>query len=109
MVRAHKMRILLFVILLIVSTSMTFIQFGFVGLVLGDSFAAYFLALLCPVSVAALLLGWKIGALMGLFLRDNPPRTLSPYAARSRRAVSYLPYKLGIPICGCRICARPSL
>ena len=55
-----------FVAILLINTSLTFMQFGFVGIGFPGDYAGYGLALLGPIAVAALLLGRKMGTLMGL-------------------------------------------
>lgn len=62
----YRARTRVFIVLLIVATSMTFLQLGFVGLGTGDHYVSYLITLLGPISVSALLLGWKPGTLMGL-------------------------------------------
>ena len=63
---ARRIRVSTFINLLIVATSMTFMQFGFVGLGERGHYYAYLMALLAPISVSALLLGWQSSTLMGL-------------------------------------------
>ncbi len=62
----RKMRASVFITLLLVATSMTFMQLGFMGLGTSGRYIAYLLALFSPISVAALLLGWRDGMLTGL-------------------------------------------
>ncbi len=61
-----RTRLICFLGLLFVSASMTFIQFGFVGIGSAGEYAGYMLALLGPVTIAALFLGIAWGALEGV-------------------------------------------
>lgn len=61
-----RTRLLCFLGLLFVSASMTFIQFGFVGIGSAGEYVGYMLALLGPVTLAALFLGKAWGALEGV-------------------------------------------
>lgn len=55
-----------FVVLLILATSMTFTQYGFIGVGLPGSYACYLFGLLVPLAAASLLLGKGAGSLFGL-------------------------------------------
>lgn len=51
----------------ILGVSLAFTQMGFVGVLLADGVTVYFIFLLMPVALAAVLLGTLSGAGMGLF------------------------------------------
>ena len=53
-------------VLMLVATSMTFMQLGFIGIGWAGNYDGYVLGLLGPIAVAALLLGRGWGTLMGL-------------------------------------------
>ncbi|MBP3884568.1 MAG: SpoIIE family protein phosphatase [Olsenella sp.] len=61
-----RMRALTFLSILVVSTSMTFMQLGFVGVGTDGNYICYVMSLLGPISVCALLLGKGWGFLEGL-------------------------------------------
>ncbi|MBR3316690.1 MAG: SpoIIE family protein phosphatase [Atopobiaceae bacterium] len=63
----RRARMTVFVVLILIAASVTFLMLGFVGIGTSDHYLAYLQVLLGPVSVAALLLGWKYGTLTGLF------------------------------------------
>ena len=63
---SKRRRMVMFFSILIVCASMTFMQFGFVGIGITGDYAAYALALLGPVACASLLLGGLWGGLEGL-------------------------------------------
>ena len=62
--RAKKLQV--FLALLVLSTSMTFTQFGFIGVGAPGKYLAHALGLLAPLAAAALLLGKGTGTLFGL-------------------------------------------
>ncbi|MDO4537130.1 MAG: SpoIIE family protein phosphatase, partial [Coriobacteriales bacterium] len=61
-------RIGVFVVLLVLSTAMTFLQLGFVGLGINGNYTAFLYVLLCPVAAAALLFGPCSGGAMGFMV-----------------------------------------
>ena len=63
---SKKLRLVTFLAILLVCASMTFMQFGFVGIGITGDYAAYALALLGPIACASLLLGGLWGGLEGL-------------------------------------------
>jgi len=63
---ARRIKVQVFVTLLILSASMTFMQCGFIGIGMGGHYVGYILGLLGPIAVAALLFGRRLGALYGL-------------------------------------------
>ena len=62
----RRIKIRVFASLLIISVSMTFTQFGFIGIGANGEFLCYALGLLAPVAATSLLLGKGLGALHGL-------------------------------------------
>ena len=69
---SRKVRIIVFLAVLVLSISMTILQFGFVGIGSGVEYSAYIMALLGPIACVALLLGkgWATleGILSGIIL-----------------------------------------
>ena len=63
---SRRTRLMTFFAILLVCASMTFMQFGFVGIGSDGEYAAYILALLGPIACASLLLGGVWGGLEGL-------------------------------------------
>ena len=63
---SRRARIRAAICLTIVAASMTFMQFGFIGVGADGQYLTYVLGLLGPISIAALLLGRGWGALNGL-------------------------------------------
>ena len=61
----RNIKIKAFAALLVVSTSMTFTQFGFIGVGAAGSYLGYALGLLVPLASVALLMGKGSGALFG--------------------------------------------
>ncbi len=62
----RRVKIQVFMALLIVSVSMTFTQLGFIGIGANGQVLCYVLGLLAPVAATSLLLGKGLGALHGL-------------------------------------------
>lgn len=62
----RMLRIMIFVLLLVISVSLTFTELGFVGIKVGGHYLTYAVIVLYPVSLAALLFGAGLGSLMGL-------------------------------------------
>ncbi len=63
---SRRTRAVVFLVLFLVASSMTFMQFGFIGVGLDGDFSAYVLALLAPIALSALLLGKGWATLEGL-------------------------------------------
>lgn len=63
---SRKARMSVLLALMLVSASMTFMQCGFINLGADASNDTHIMALLGPISIAALLLGWKSSAFLGL-------------------------------------------
>ena len=62
----RSIRIVTFVSLVILTGSLVFTQFGFVGVGTLGRYSAYCVALLAPIALAGLMLGLWPGTLMGL-------------------------------------------
>lgn len=54
---SRKTRFLVFLLMLLCSSSMTFTQLGFIGVGTVGNYSTYILALLAPIALTALLLG----------------------------------------------------
>ncbi len=63
---SKRTKVQVFAALLIISTCMTFTQFGFIGIGPEGDYLGYALGLLGPIAAAALLLGKGPGSLLGL-------------------------------------------
>ena len=63
---SRKARVLILLALLLLSSNMTFMQLGFIGIGKSGEYLCYALALLGPIAVAALLFGKWGGCLFGL-------------------------------------------
>ncbi len=63
--RSPKVKMQVFTALLVLSTAMTFTQYGFIGIGANGDYLCYVLGLLGPLTAVALLLGKGSGALFG--------------------------------------------
>ncbi|MBR3314537.1 MAG: SpoIIE family protein phosphatase [Atopobiaceae bacterium] len=63
---SRQTRVGIAAVIVLVSASMTFMQFGFIGVGTNGDYLTYVLGLLGPISIAALLLGRGWGTLCGL-------------------------------------------
>lgn len=63
---SRKTRLLVFLLMLLCSSSMTFTQLGFIGVGTAGNYSTYILALLAPIALTALLLGKGWATLEGL-------------------------------------------
>ena len=62
----RRTRIMLFVIVAILETSLTFTQLGFIGIGMPSSYVAYAITLIAPLAMSALMLGPVLAAFQGL-------------------------------------------
>ena len=63
---SRKLKVLVFLEMLLVSGSMIFIQLGFIGIGSMGQYVGYLLALLAPIAIVAILLGKGLSTLYGL-------------------------------------------
>ena len=63
--RSRKVKIQVFLVMLLIAASMTFTQLGYIGVGTNGTYVCYVMGLLLPVVITAYLLGKGIGALQG--------------------------------------------